>query len=163
MIIKHQYDACYPLFLCCNDVAYSGNTIVVTVKIKHTCIGMPSPSHLPTSSLTLLLHPTPEALNKSWATTTRSIIDAVCIHSWQHIHIWEAQRDKAPNLHDTFSQHCKQLFILFSYLEQPSNSNKKVYHFLQVNVKNLSVRRIFVHPELSRSSFTMSYLILTLY
>ncbi len=76
-------------------------------KIEHTCIGMAPPSRLPAASLSWLLRKVPKFFEVSRTTSTCSIVDAIRIHHWQHIHIWQALRVKAVLLRDSLSQHRK--------------------------------------------------------
>ncbi len=162
VMIKCRKDARCPFYLRCNYVAHSDNAVVVKAETEHTCIGMAPPTRLPAASLSWLLREVPKVLEVSRTTSTRSIVDAVRIHWQQHIHIWQAQRVKALILHDTFSQHREQFFLLPSYLEELSNTNEGVYHFLQVDEENFSFRRVFVCPQHACGAFVMSLPIVAL-
>jgi hypothetical protein len=133
VMIKRRKDASCPFYLCCNYVVHSHNAVVIKVEIGHTCIGKALPSSLPASSLSWLLLEVLKFLEVSKTTSTHSIINTLCIHDWQHVHTWQAQRVNALILHDTFSQHRKYFFLLPSYLEELSDTNKGVYHFLEVD------------------------------
>jgi hypothetical protein len=135
-MIRCQKDARCPFYFRCSYVAHSDNAAVVKADIEQTCIGMAPPSRLPVTSLSWLLRKIPRVLEVSRTTSTRSIIDAVPIHCEQHIHICQAQRVKALVLHDTLSQHRKEIFLLPFCLEELLNTSEGVYLFLQVDEEN---------------------------